>query len=597
MNAPEWDLSIAYAGLDDPQIETDIAFVCNKLLVLANWHGRSSEIEILQQAISAGERALIAAYNLAEYAGCLVAVNSADGPARRLSGQIDKLLSELTQAMEPFADALLRFDEADLNAVLGGSDASGPLERFRFEIMEQRKLRDSRLSVSEEQLLAAMSVDGRNAWGRLYDGLTGGLDVALELADGTEETVGISQAASILYGGDAQRRAPAWHGIRAQMETHSESIAAGLNALSGWRHSEHAKRSHTVDVHFLDPSLHASRIDRGTLDCLLQVAWDNVDVGRKAAKLMATVFGTEALEPWDQLAAMPAAAGESVPYYSFAEAIEIVRESFAGVNPEMGEFVQMMVERRWIDAAPQPRKQLGAFCSGFSAHRTPVVFMTWGNSMSDVLTLAHELGHAYHSWVMRDMPFSHSDYPMTLAETASIFAESVVRDALLKRAGSNYERRLMLWEELSAALGFLVNIPVRFEFERDFYQQRQGGELDVPALRQLMSETWTRWYGDSMTRADDMFWASKAHFSIADTSFYNYPYLFGYLFSLGVYAQRKERGADFFESYVAMLRSTGNMTAEEVAREHLGVDLGQPDFWLKSIDIARAQVNAFEDLL
>jgi oligoendopeptidase F len=263
----------------------------------------------------------------------------------------------------------------------------------------------------------------------------------------------------------------------------------------------------------------------------------------------------------------------------------------------MGDFVHMMVERRWIDAAPQPRKQLGAFCSGFSAHRIPVVFMTWGGSMSDVLTLAHELGHAYHSWVMRDMPFSHSDYPMTLAETASIFAESVVRDSLLARAETNYEKRLMLWEEMSAALGLMVNIPVRFEFEREFYERRKQGEVSVSGLRELMSAAWSRWYGDSTTRSDDMFWASKLHFSIAEMSFYNYPYLFGYLFSQGVYAQREQRGDSFFDDYVALLRATGSMPAEELALKHLGVDLGQPDFWQASIDIAARQIDAYEQLL
>ena len=223
--------------------------------------------------------------------------------------------------------------------------------------------------------------------------------------------------------------------------------------------------------------------------------------------------------------------------------------------------------------------------------------MTWGNSMSDVLTLAHELGHAFHSWVMRDMPYSLSHYPMTLAETASIFAESVVRDELFAAAESSYEKRLMLFEEMSSALGFLVNIPVRYEFERDFYQQRAAGELGVGALRELMSATWSRWYGDSMSQADDLFWASKLHFSIADVSFYNYPYLFGYLFSKGVYSQRAQRGDTFYPDYIKLLRATGSMSAEELAREYLQVDLAKPDFWQASIDIASAQIDAFEQLL
>lgn len=593
MNAPVWDLSIAYDAIDDAKIPADIAFVRERLAQLAQWRG-AADCATLQRALGETERARITAANLFEYAGCLLAVNSGDEAARKLNGQVDILMADLTQAFEPFEDALLRMDESELEQVLAGADETGPLERFRFTLERRRRLRDTRLGVAEEQLLAAMTVDGRNAWSRLYSQLTGALDVDLRLPDGSVERLGLSQAASILYGGDSARREPAWRGVREQMEVHAESIAAILNALSGWRLGEYGKRSHTRPVHFLDPSLHDSRIERATLDCLLQVAWDNVEVGRKAARLLAGLYGTETLQPWDQFAAMPAPAGVHAREYSFPEAIGIIRECFAGVHPEMGEFVDMMVQRRWIDAAPQPRKQLGAFCSGFSAHRIPVVFMTWGNSMSDVLTLAHELGHAFHSWVMRDLPFSQSDYPMTLAETASIFAESVVRDALLARASSDYERRLMLFEEAASALSFLVNIPVRYEFERAFYERRADGELSVRALRELMAATWSRWYGDTMSLPDDMFWASKLHFSIAEVSFYNYPYLFGYLFSKGVYALRGQRGEAFFPDYVKLLRATGSMSAEDLAREHLQVDLGKPDFWQASVDIARSQIDAFE---
>ncbi len=597
MDAPRWDLSIAYSGIGDPKIADDIAFVRTHIATLVGWQDTAGDTLTLQRVLGTGERARIAASNLAQYAGCLLAVNSADDEARRLGGRVDKLMADLDQAMQPFDDALQHMDNDALAVVLAGEDDSGPLARFGFVIGQQRRLRDTRLSVAEEQLLSAMTVDGRNAWGRLYDSLTGGLDVTLCLADGSCETVGLSQAASLLYGGDNKRREPAWRGVREQMETHAESISAIVNALSGWRLSESEKRSRKRPVHFLEASLHDSRIERETLDCLMQVAWDNVAVGRRAARLMAELYGTPALQPWDQFAAMPAPTGAALTQYSFAEAIRLIRDSFAVVHPDMADFVDMMVERRWIDAAPQPRKQLGAFCSGFAAHRTPVVFMTWGNSMSDVLTLAHELGHAFHSWVMRDMPFSQSDYPMTLAETASIFAESVVRDALFDSAGSPYERRLMLFEEISSALGFLVNIPVRYEFEKAFYERRSDGELSVQQLRDLMAATWTRWYGDAMTQPDDMFWASKLHFSIADLSFYNYPYLFGYLFSKGVYAQREQRGAAFFDDYVKLLRATGSMSAEDLAREHLQVDLRRPEFWQASVDIARSQIDAFEQLM
>jgi oligoendopeptidase F len=267
------------------------------------------------------------------------------------------------------------------------------------------------------------------------------------------------------------------------------------------------------------------------------------------------------------------------------------------VDAEMAEFVDLMIENGWIDAEPTENRRLGAYCTKFAATRTPLVFMTWGGSRSDLLTLAHELGHAFHNWVMRDMPLCQTRYPMTLAETASIFAENVVRDYLLEQVANREEKLEMLWEELSSCYALMVNIPVRFEFEKRFYEQRNEGELTASQLCELMSETWSEWYGDSMSEPDPYFWASKLHFSISEVSFYNYPYLFGYLFSIGVYAQRESKGEHFYIDYVNLLRDTGSMMAEEVVDKHLGMDLSQADFWQQSIDRVKAKIDEFELLL
>lgn len=263
----------------------------------------------------------------------------------------------------------------------------------------------------------------------------------------------------------------------------------------------------------------------------------------------------------------------------------------------MAEFVAMMVENGSIDAAPSASRRLGAYCTKFAATRSPLVFMTWGGSRSDLLTLAHELGHAFHNWVMRDMPLCQTRYPMTLAETASIFAENIVRDYLLEQVESREEKLEMLWEELSSCYALMINIPVRFEFEKEFYRQRMSGELSAEQLCDLMSQTWKDWYGESMTEADPYFWASKLHFSISEVSFYNYPYLFGYLFSKGVYAQREAKGDRFYLDYVNLLRDTGSMMAEEVVQKHLGMALDSEAFWQQSVDMVKNKIDEFESLL
>ncbi|AXN30305.1 M3 family oligoendopeptidase [Vibrio coralliilyticus] len=593
MTAPSWNLSVAYQGLDDSKIEQDVALVQQCIQVLGLNVDQRSSVTVMQNAILTSEAAgkLLATINT--FASCHASVDAMNSDAKAMIGRVAKLSSELSQAFTPYEDTLTNAPQEFISEVL--NHENGDVSGQAFQIECTRKLADTKLSVAEEQLLSAMQVDGRDAWGRMYDNITGALQV--DLKEGEENRIGFSQAASILYGTDFDNQEPAWRGIQEAMQTHQESFAGILNALAGWRHTENQKRSHLKDVHFLDTSLHDSRIQADTLSAMMQVAKDNRHVGQKAGLLMARVHGLNEMKPWNHLAGMPSLTDGEPKVYSFDEGIDIIAKAFAQVDGEMAEFVAMMVENGWIDAAPSASRRLGAYCTKFAATRSPLVFMTWGGSRSDLLTLAHELGHAFHNWVMRDMPLCQTRYPMTLAETASIFAENIVRDYLLEQVESREEKLEMLWEELSSCYALMINIPVRFEFEKEFYQQRMSGELSAEQLCDLMSQTWKEWYGESMTEADPYFWASKLHFSISEVSFYNYPYLFGYLFSKGVYAQREAKGARFYSDYVNLLRDTGSMMAEEVVQKHLGMALDSEAFWQQSVDRVKSKIDEFESLL
>ena len=444
MTAPSWDLSIAFQSLDDPKLTETISQI---ELRIAAFSSSDTKLDVhhLQQAVLEKESISVQLATVASYGNCIASVDASNTQAKALVNQMTKLSSDFSQAFSPYLDAIVNASEVQFEAILTLND---DLAAQRFLLEEERKLIATRLSVKEEQLLSAMSVDGKNAWGRLYDNITGAMKVTLQLPDDTNETIGLSQAASILYGSDTLRREPAWRAIQLAMAQNKESFSAILNALAGWRLTEYKKRSAVNSVHFLEPSLHGSRIEQATLDSMMLVAKKNREVGQKAGRLMAKMFCTKQLTPWDQLASMPPLVGEA-SNYSFNEAIEIIKDAFAGVSQEMADFFGLMVENGWIDAAPQETKRLGAYCTKFADSRTPLVFMTWGNSMSDVLTLAHELGHAFHNWVMRDMPLCKTKYPMTLAETASIFAENVVRDALMAKAKTKEDKIEMLWEELS----------------------------------------------------------------------------------------------------------------------------------------------------
>ncbi|HHF3197099.1 TPA: M3 family oligoendopeptidase [Vibrio diabolicus] len=594
MTTPSWDLSIVYNDLSDPRIQDDIALVEQCIDLLNKQSADCGNVEIMQNAILTNEAASRLAGTVANFASCYASVDVTNAEAKSLLGKMTRIFSELSQAFSPFDLTLTHADEEFILRVLDheNPDISGQA----FSILNSRKLADTRLSNAEEQLLAAMSVDGKSAWGNLYDNLTGSLKVKLEYADGKSEVLGFSQAASILYGSEFERQEAAWRGVQDAMQTHQESFAAILNALAGWRLTENKKRSTKREVHFLEPSLHGSRIQAETLNAMMTVAKDSRAIGQKAGLLMAKVHGLDEMKPWNHLAAMPALSGEA-KVYDFDEAIDVICEAFETVNPEMSEFVRLMVQNGWIDAAPNASKRLGAYCTKLPATRTPLVFMTWSGSRSDLMTLAHELGHAFHNWVIRDLPLCQTYYPMTLAETASIFAENIVRDHLISKAESVDEKLEMLWEELSSALALMINIPVRYEFEKSFYERRQDGELTADEFCELMSETWKEWYGDVMSESDPYFWASKLHFSIDSVSFYNYPYLFGFLFSKGIYAQRETKGEAFYTDYINLLRDTGCMMAEDVVEKHLSMDLTQPTFWQQSVELVREKVDEFERLL
>ena len=244
-----------------------------------------------------------------------------------------------------------------------------------------------------------------------------------------------------------------------------------------------------------------------------------------------------------------------------------------------------------------PHKRPGAYCTGFLKSRTPRVYMTYMGGASDVIVLAHELGHAFHSWVMRDLPQSQRSYGMSIAETASTFGEGLVRNALLARAETPAARLDIVWQEAEALVAFVLNIPTRFEFERDFYEARGERPLRAAELKTMMSAAWENWYGDCLAEPDPLFWANKLHFYISGLSFYNFPYLFGYLFSLGVSARRQALGEEFFARYQALLMDTGRMTAEELAAKHLDVDLTQPAFWRDTLALLESRIDLFEELV
>ena len=595
-----WDNSHFYSSSDDPriaatvdQLKQDIALLAETCTPFAQYVEVTENLpsdqfgQVLAQVKAAhlqrmefGKRL----GNVRTFISSILSVNSRDASASAWKPTLQQLDTEASQATTALDVFLTRVSDDFIELLI----ADPVLAELSFAIQHRRKLQDQLLTVAEEKLITGLAVNGLHSWGNLYTELAGTLRCTV---NGQE--IGLATASNLLSSPNRNTRAEAWQGIQSAWESRAETVAAILNAINGWRLQETQQRSQQRTLHYLDKSCHQSRIDRTTLDTLMQVTYEQRSIGQRALTAMGNVLNIQP-EPWDLFAPAPSTGDATV--YSFEQAIELIAKSFCQLTPAMGDFAIMMAEKGWIDAQPTPNRATGAYCGGFAEPREPRIFMTFEGSMQNVLTLAHELGHAWHNWVMRDMPRYQTYYSMTLAETASIFAETLVRDALFAQASTPAEQLEIAWADGMAATTFLLNIPARFTFEQQLVEARKQGFVIADRLKQLMRESWQHWYEDSLSSYDEMFWASKLHFSMSYLGFYNYPYLFGYLFSLGIYAQRDQYGDAFCDRYTALLRDTGSMTAEDLVQRHLQQDIRQPEFWQASLSIVAQAVSRLEAL-
>ncbi|WP_447757920.1 M3 family oligoendopeptidase [Aeromonas veronii] len=596
MYQQQWNNDHIYPGLDSPELEADMRAARHALEELASYmagldgvrDADAALLDFLREVRLRARDIRHIGWNVAILAACRGSQDARDPQAKQLASRARALNADLFKILAPVEDLMLALPEEEFAALM----ADPLLGEEEYRLGHERRLQDQRLPVAAEQLVIGLGTDGLHAWGNLYNDLVGKIRLTI---DGRE--MGLAEASNLLSSPVRALRLEAFDAISAGWEGEQETVAAILNALNGWRLELARQRGNTRVLDALDLSCHQSHIERATLDALMSETWRARGLGQRALELMAERLGLDDLGPEDLFAPPPAVSSRDIP---FDEAIELIADAFSRFDPEMGAFARMMAEKGWIDAAPTPNRRTGAYCTKFAEPVEPRVFVTYAGTMDNVITLAHELGHAWHNWVIRDLPMSQRSYPMTLAETASIFAETLVRSALFEQAQSPEEQLAIAWAEADGAATFLVNIPARFDFEQALVAERAQGYVSAERLKALTDEAWGRWYEGSLTRYHPMFWAAKAHFSIAGLGFYNYPYLFGYLFSLGVYQQlmsRKAAGEEgIAEAYRALLRDTGRMSAEELVAKHLGQDIREAAFWQGSLAQVAQAVERFEQL-
>lgn len=577
----DWDLASYFPAFDGPEMRRFKAGLLEDLEALLTEASDTAALnsdnqEAWERVVLSFEDAVTRLRHLGSYVSCITSAdaNNEDFAAEEsalslLDARMSKILVELQRGFKPPSREV--FETFTSRPAL--RDARYRIARFR----EQSRYT---MSTEEEHLASDLGVDGIEAWGRLYDRVSGKLTFDMVYPDGRREQVPMAQRRALMEHPDRRVRRSAFEGGNAAWASIETVPAAALNAIGGTRLTLYRHRGME---HYLDKALFQAAISRETLDAMFEAVFAEIDVARRILAYKARLMGGDTVG-WYDLSAPLTVENQDEP--SWEDARALVHRAFAAGYPALADYTAAAYQKNWIDWSPRPGKRPGAFCTGSPLTKESRVYMTYNDSMGDVLTLAHELGHAFHGHLMREERTLNRAYPMTLAESASTFGEMLLMRGLLEEPGVSAETRAFLLNlEASDGATYLLDIPVRFEFEKAFHEERADGEVSAGRLKELMVETQRRVLGDVLDPAggDPYFWASKLHFYITDTTFYNFPYTFGFLLSRGLFAQYEKEGPDFLPRYEQYLKLTGSDTAENVVRQSTGLELTEPGFWSGAI--------------
>ncbi|MGH7797662.1 MAG: M3 family oligoendopeptidase [Candidatus Binatia bacterium] len=577
-----WDLTSYFSAFNGPEmlqfkeaIRNDVAALQRAAASLPILHAESApawEAILLRQ-----EDLMRRMSHLGSYVACLASSDARNEAYLKEEAEISRMRAEISKVRIEFLRAVKEADGESFTAFTSRPALKGAenyLNRLREEALRA-------MPTDKEVLATDLGVDGIQAWGRLYDTVSSKLEFDIAFPDGTRKRLPMSQRRSLMDDPDRGVRKAAFEGGNAAWQAIEDTAAAAINAIAGTRLTLNHHRA--VD-HFLDIALFQAAITRKTLDAMFEALMADLEIPRRILKLKANLMRRPNVAWFDLGAPLDLPDQETL---SWEIAKSMVGKSFARAYPALGDFFdQQVIAGNWIDWEPRAGKRPGGFCTSSMLSKESRIFMTYNQSLGDVLTLAHESGHAYHGFMLRDVRPYARGYPMTLAETASTFGEQVLMNGLLDDpAVSAQQKARILDVEVGHGAIYLLDIPVRYEFEKAFYEERINGPLGVSRLKELMVETQRRVLGDVLEpgAADPYLWASKLHFYITGLTFYNFPYTFGYLLSRGLYGMFRREGASFLPKYEEFLRLAGSDSAENVVKRTVGEDIEKTDFWAAAI--------------
>lgn len=596
---PHWDLSNIYPGLESEEFTRAISQLKTQLDDLDNYmldkqiaRTGSSPGDSVELAETIGGyldrmNALLRLYDTLEaYVFGFVSTDSYNTIAKRFTSELEMLGVRLERQEVLFRGWIGMVTE-DPDALLGALEHEGSAREHAFYLQETAEQSRYLMSEAEETLASELSLSGGNAWRKLQGTVTSQVKVPFE-CEGQVKEPPITVIQNLRrYDPDEDVRRRAYEAELEAWERVREPLAACLNGVKGAVITLYKRRGRIDALH---ETLDQSRIDRETLDALLSAARDSFPMFRRYWHAKAKRLGKEALAWWDLFAPV----GRSERRYTFAEARDFILEQFGIFSKRLADFARRSFDHNWIDAEPQDGKRGGAFCMHVLALEESRILCNFDGSLDQLTTIAHELGHAYHNECQVGKTPLQRRTPMTLAETASIFNETIVTDAALAQATSADEELTILETFLIGTSQVIVDIYSRYLFEQEVFGRRAKAELSADDFCEIMLRCQKQTYGDRLDHnyLHPYMWAWKPHYYRPQLSFYNFPYAFGLLFGLGLYAIYQERGEAFLSEYDALLRSAGEgKAADQAAR--FDIVLNKPAFWEGGLKVIEKRIDRY----
>lgn len=527
----------------------------------------------LEEAIALSQDIRFSLREMHAFVECLNAQDVNDSKASSLTGQMRTLSTEFSNLELEFDAALGDLSSQDFENLIDTHPD------IAFHLEEKRKSVKDKLPFEKETFINDLAIDGYHGWSELWDARIGEMSFPFQ-----QENLSFGQIENKLGDPDRSRRKEGFESIQKTFQNSQIVFSQILNHLGGFRLEVYKKRGWDL----LKEPLDENRMSAETLEAMWTAITHIQPSLKEFLACKSALLGIEKM-CWYDLEAPLSTTSKEITY---EEAAETILKQFRSFSPKMADFAKRALENHWIDAEDRGGKRPGGFCTALPIAKESRIFMTFSNTMTNLFTLAHELGHAFHNEVLFPLPEMTQDAKMGVAETASTMAETIVTQAAIKEETDLKERLFLLDDHLSRSISYLMNIHTRFLFETRFYEKRKEGFVSHESLSEMMEGAQKEAYGNSLETYHPLFWAAKMHFFFTDVPFYNFPYTFGYLFSLGIYQHALEKG-DFESSYIGLLQDTGRMNVEALAKKHLQMDLSQTTFWDQGLSIIKKDIDEY----